>query len=85
MQRVAQILRLLDQQGRPCGEVTLAVVEAEGPAPEMAYLTGPDGRAQIGLPPGRAVLEATAPDGRRQKFSIEAAAEPGREHELRMS
>jgi hypothetical protein len=84
VQRVPQIVRVVGLDGRPVAGVTLAVLSAAGPAPEMAYVTGGDGRVRIGLPPGTAELEAFAADGKHQRFSIDAAKEPGREHELHM-
>lgn len=84
MQRVAQILRLVDEAGRPRAGVTLTVLSAQGAVPEMGYRTGDNGCVQIGLPPGAAVIEAILPDGRRQRLSVEAVEETGYEHELKV-
>ncbi len=84
VKRVAQILQVMDAQGVPCPGIALAVASAQGPTPEMAYVTGADGRVRIGLPPGEAVLHAFHSDGGRQTFSIQASSEPEHAHELRM-
>lgn len=82
MQRVGQIVRMLDRAGRAQAGVTFVVRSAQGPVPEMAYVTGEDGCVRIGLPPGTTELEALAADGSAQRFTIDAADEPGCRHDL---
>lgn len=82
MERVPQVFRVLDPAGRPWPGVTLSVVSAQGPFPELAYRTGQDGGVRIGLPPGPAVLEAIASSGTRRRFAIVASGNEGAVHEL---
>jgi hypothetical protein len=82
--RVAQDLRVLNEHGQPCAGVSIAVIVAEGPTPEIAYLTDEEGGVRIGLPPGKATLEAFLPGGGRERFSIDASADPGVRQELRL-
>lgn len=84
MQRVAQILRVVDETGQPLAGVTLAVLSAQGPVPDLGYRTGDDGRVQVGLPPGATTIEAILPDGKRLCLSLEAVDRAGHEHELRV-
>lgn len=84
VRRVAQIVRVTDAARRPRAGIRLAVLSAQGPVPELGYVTGEDGSARIGLPPGPATLEAIDPEGDRQLFEIEAGQSQGSVCELRM-
>jgi hypothetical protein len=75
---------VVDKDSSPVAGVTLAVLSAEGPVPELAYVTGADGSVQIGLPPGAALLETTDAQGARRRFSIEATATAGHSHDLHL-
>jgi hypothetical protein len=84
VKRVAQRLHVRDSDGRPCAGITVAVTKAQGPVPELGYVTGDDGEVQIGLPPGPASFEVLLPDGRRHSFAIKVSAESGRCHEVKL-
>jgi hypothetical protein len=54
--RVPCFIHVTTGDGHPLPDVSIAVEEADGPVPEMMFVTGRDGVAQIGLPEGRVVL-----------------------------
>ena len=85
MKRVAQIVRVTDAAARPRAGVTLAVRKAQGPVPEMAWVTGQDGCVRIGLPPGPAELEAFDAAGHRTVFAIEASDRSGQVHDVTLA
>ena len=61
---------VLDDAGRPVADATVAVVSAPAPVPDIAALTGPDGRFAIVAPePGDYTILATAPDSRSARVS----------------
>ncbi len=61
----------------------IAVEQAEGPVPEMMYLTGEDGTAQIGLPEGRVMLRIFA-SGKSSRAELQIGVEPEQTYEVRV-
>lgn len=55
--------RVVDREGRPVEGALVSVAESEGPVPEIALRTDPDGRFAFPLPPGLTRLRAHAPGG----------------------
>jgi hypothetical protein len=45
--------------------------------PEIGYVTGPDGTARAGLPPGEASLRFFLPDGSNQVVIVEVGDDGG--------
>jgi hypothetical protein len=82
VERLPCYLRVTTRNGRPLAGVTFAVEQAEGPVPEIAYTTGPDGVARIGLPPGKVALRFFLADGRQQPVSLTIRAEPEQTYDV---
>jgi len=64
--------------------VRFVVEQASEPVPELAYVTGSDGRASVGLPPGGVSVRFFLPDGTAHTAALQVAAEPGREYVVRL-
>jgi len=60
------------------------VEKAEGPVPEIAYVTGADGVARLGLPPGKVSLRFFLPDGRSCSVLLAITGEPNRTYEVQI-
>ena len=54
----AHLGRVVDANGEPVPEATIAIIESSVPMPEIALLADEDGRFMLRLPPGRFVLRA---------------------------
>ena len=79
-----------DAAGRPVAEAAVAIVAAPGPVPDIAALTGPDGRFAIAAPePGDYTIVATSPGeltGRATvHIGVEGPSEGKAEVEIRVS
>jgi hypothetical protein len=77
-----------DDAGQPLAEAAVAIAAAPGPVPDIAALTGPDGRFAIAAPePGQYIFVATAPDQRTGRVSVHVGAEgaAGADVEIRVS
>lgn len=60
-----------DDEGRPLAEAAVAIAVAPGQVPDIAALTGPDGRFSIAAPePGDYTFIATAPGERTGRASV---------------
>lgn len=70
MARHACMLVVRSTTGDPVPEVGFVVEQASEPMPEIGYVTGTDGTARVGLPPGKAALRFFLPDGRSQVVII---------------
>ena len=69
--------------GQPLAEVAVAVAAAPGPVPDIAALTGPDGRFAIAAPePGDYTIVATAPDERTGRVMVHVGDESPAEGEV---
>lgn len=68
--------------GDPIPDVGFVVEHASEPMPEIGYVTGTDGTARVGLPPGKASLRFFLPDGRSQVVIIAAGNEVGAEYSV---
>jgi hypothetical protein len=60
--RVVRRGRVVDRDGRPIAGAYVSVVWGTEAMPDIARRTDPEGRFQVGLPPGRFRLEAVAGD-----------------------
>ena len=60
------------------------VEQASEPVPELAYVTGSDGRASVGLPPGDVSVRFFLPDGTAHTAALHVAPEAGREYVVRL-
>jgi hypothetical protein len=69
--------RVVDAAGASVGGARVTIVESPAPMPEMAILTGVDGRFALNLPPGRFTLRADGDEGDwgMATFDSEAGAE----------
>ncbi|MBL7255720.1 carboxypeptidase regulatory-like domain-containing protein [Paractinoplanes lichenicola] len=56
--------RVVDNGGAPVADAAVVVVAGSVPIPELALLSGPDGRFTLRLPPGRFTLRAHGDPGR---------------------
>ncbi|HEV2606335.1 MAG TPA: hypothetical protein VGU24_22020 [Microvirga sp.] len=70
MERVARIVILSDSGGSPVGGAVVTVARATISVPELAYVTGDDGRVRIGLPPGPALLSVALPSGEVRTIEV---------------
>jgi hypothetical protein len=82
--RLPCYLRIRTRNGRPLAAVNFAVEEATAPVPEIAYTTGEDGVARIGLPPGPVRLRFFLPDGRQQSASLIIGTTPEQTYEVQI-
>jgi hypothetical protein len=70
-----------DDAGRPLAEVAVAFAGAPVPVPEIAVLTGPDGRFVLAAPAaGTYTVAVNAPGHAGQ--TVELQVEPGGAHEV---
>ncbi|MFE5672605.1 carboxypeptidase-like regulatory domain-containing protein [Agromyces sp. NPDC056523] len=68
--------RVTDDAGRPVAEAAVAIVAAPGPVPDIAALTGADGRFTMSVAePGEYTVVATAPDQRTGAVTVLVGAE----------
>jgi len=82
VERLPCYLRVTTRNGRPLAGVTFVVERAEGPVPEIAYTTGPDGIARIGLPPGPVGLRFFLSRGRDQSVSLTIGTNPEQTYDV---
>lgn len=75
---------MTSKAGEPLAGVTLAVERATAPIPEIAYVTGEDGRVRMGLPIGEAALRLFLPDGSRRTMQLFVRDEADQVHHLQM-
>ena len=69
--------RVIDHDGRPVGGAAIMFSASPVPVPDIAELTGPDGRFTLGAPtPGRYVLSARASAGAPVTLEIDVGAAP---------
>lgn len=74
-----------DDAGRPLAEAAVAIAAAPGPVPDIAALTGPDGRFAIPAPePGDYTLVATAPGERTGRVTVHVSADGPAEAEIQI-
>ena len=76
MARLACTLVVRSTSGEPLPGTRFVVEDAAEPMPEIAYVTGPDGTARTGLPPGDASLRFFLRDGRSQLVVLQVRDEP---------
>lgn len=62
--------------GEPLPGTRFAVERASEPMPELGYVTGPDGTAHAGLPPGETQLRFFLRDGGSQAVVLGVRDEP---------
>lgn len=61
--------------GEPVADATITIVKAAGPAPDIAPLTGEDGRFRLDeLPPGDWTLRALGPDNETGETTVRVLA-----------
>jgi len=73
--RLACTLVVRSASGEPLPEARFVVEQASEPVPELCYVTGPDGMARTGLPPGETALRFFLPDGRSQLVEMKVRGE----------
>lgn len=84
MSRRPCTLSLRGSNGQPLAGIKFVVERAQEPVPEMGYVTGPDGEAHLGLPPGEATIRFFLPDGSSQTSVLRIAQEPGRAYVVQL-
>jgi hypothetical protein len=77
------IIQVTNRNGRPLAEARIAVEQADGPVPELMYVTDDEGKVQIGLPPGRILLRIFPQGGKSSSAEIEVSDEPARTYNVR--
>ncbi|MEU3775785.1 carboxypeptidase-like regulatory domain-containing protein [Streptomyces sp. NPDC032472] len=76
---------VLDEHGDPAAGVTVALAGGPGPFPDIAALTGADGRFSFGVSTaGVYTVQCLAPDGRSARGQGEAVAGAGAPLVLRL-
>lgn len=63
--------QVIDAGGRPVVGAFVSVTWGTAPTPEIARKTTEDGVFQVGLPPGRFRIRATAPDSRSGDVEVD--------------
>lgn len=74
-----------DERGEPVEGARVYVADGPGPVPDIALITGPDGRFTLGAPvPGRYTVEASV-EGRDAVRATLEAAKSTEDFELRFA
>ena len=73
------------EDGRPQAETRFSVEQAEGPVPELMYVTDAAGVARLGLPPSRVVLRFFLADGGTGTGEFSVGDESGQTYETRIT
>jgi hypothetical protein len=68
--RLACTLVVRSTSGEQLPGTKFVVEHASEPMPEIGYVTGPDGAARAGLPPGETSLRFFLPDGGSQVVEV---------------
>lgn len=84
MSRRPCAISLRGSNGQPLRGIKFVVERAPEPVPEMGYVTGPDGGARLGLPPGDATIRFFLPDGTSQTSVLRIAEESGRTYVVQL-
>jgi hypothetical protein len=70
-ERVLRRGRVIDADGRPVVGAFVSVTWGTAPTPDIARKTTEDGVFQVGLPPGKFRIRATAPESRSGEVEVE--------------
>lgn len=62
---------MIDADGRPVAGAFVSVTWGTAPTPDIARKTGDDGGFQVGLPPGKFRILATASESRSGEVEVE--------------
>jgi hypothetical protein len=81
VKRITCFIRAIAEDGQPLAETRFSVEQAEGPVPELMYVTDAAGVARLGLPPGRVVLRFFLADRGTGTAEFSVVNEPGRTYE----
>lgn len=65
---------VVDREGRPVAQATIAVIDGTAPVPEIALVADDDGRFGLRLPHGSFTLEAQGGGGATGRNSIQVSA-----------
>jgi hypothetical protein len=77
--------RVLDTDGNPVAGATVSFTSAPGPVPDIAGLTGADGRFLLEAPePGRFAIAARDAAGASAEVTVDVGAVPPDEVEIRL-
>lgn len=63
-------IRIVDQNGRPVSEATVAVVRSTVPFPEIALIPDADGIVMVQLPPGTFTFRAHGPFAQQGEATV---------------
>jgi hypothetical protein len=63
--------RVIDADGRPVAGAFVSVTWGTAPTPDIARKTGDDGAFQVGLPPGKFRIRATASESRSGEVEVD--------------
>jgi hypothetical protein len=69
--RVLRRGRVIDADGRPVAGAFVSVTWGTAPTPDIARKTGDDGVFQVGLPPGKFRIRATASESRSGEVELD--------------
>jgi hypothetical protein len=69
--RVLRRGRVIDADGRPVAGAFVSVTWGTAPTPDIARKTGDDGVFQVGLPPGKFRIRATASESRSGEVEVD--------------
>ena len=72
-------IRIIDRNGRPVIEATVAVVRSTVPFPEIALIPDADGIVEVQLPPGTFTFRAHGPFAQQGEATVTS---PGAEEEI---
>ena len=78
--------RVLDRKGDPVAGAAVYIMEGPVPTPDIAQLTGPDGRFSLGLPAaGRYRIGVTAPGRQPHSEVVEVGRSGAKAIEIRIA
>jgi hypothetical protein len=80
--RLACNLVVRNAGGAPLPGARFVVEGANEPMPEIGYVTGADGAAHAGLPPGPVSLRLFLPDGRSEVVMVDVSDEEGATYQV---
>lgn len=85
MARFPCTLVVRNADGEPLPGTQFAVEHAAEPMPELGYVTGPDGSAHAGLPPGETHLRFFLRDGSSQVTVLGIRDEPNATYDVTLN
>jgi hypothetical protein len=82
MSRTLTRIRIVDRNGRPVSEATVAVVRSTVPFPEIALSPDADGIVEVQVPQGTFTFRAHGPNGHQGEITFTITESDGKSFQL---